>query len=585
VKRAVLALLLILAVVASGCTTQTSVEEKAYPLTIEDFANRTITLEKEPQRVVSLAPSITEDLYYLGLLDRLVGVSGFEDWPPAVRNITSVGGYGAYANLEIIASLEPDLIVADDAVFYKEGFLENLEKIAPVIIVNPRLDEIPKAIELLGRVFNREDRAKEVIEDFNARVNAMRELTKDRPRVRVFYVVWNDPLITAGGDTFISDVITVAGGINVFNDTSGWPQVSVEEVLVRDPEVILLTPHSGLSLEEAYRLFAGTSAVRNGRVHVIENENDLIHPSPRVVRGIEAVAKILHPGLSTTPYPLTVRDFANRTITLEKEPQRVVSLAPSITETIFYIGAGDKLVGISGFEDWPPAVRNITSVGGYGAYANLEEIARLRPDLIVADDAVFYKEGFLENLEKIAPVIIVNPIEGIYRQVELLGKVLNREEQATLVIAEMRARIASVEALVANASRPSVMYLVSTYNGYWIAGRDTFANDIIRIAGGKNAFEDVEGWKAVSEEEIVVRNPEVVIIASAYVDPGIFCSGPLSTIKAAKDGRVYTVSDPNVFQRPSPRVVVAIEETARLLHPELFGQTPEPVRCEVSATG
>ncbi|AHL22068.1 ABC transporter substrate-binding protein [Thermococcus nautili] len=569
----------------SSSTTQ--MEKSYYPITVKDFANRTVTIKEEPKRVVSLAPAVTEDLYYLGLLDRVVGDTGYEDWPPEVKNITSVGGYGAYASLEKIASLKPDLIIADNAVLYKQGYLESLEKIAPVIIVAPKsLDEIPRAIELLGKVFNREDKAKEVIDEFNAKVDAMKELMKDQPKVKVFYVIWNKPLMTAGGNTFISDVISIAGGVNIFNDTKNWPQVSLEEVLARNPDVIILTPHCGMTVEEAYKLFAGTNAVKNGHVYMIENENDLIHPSPRLIRGIETMARILHPDAFKTSYPLTIKDMANRTVIIPKEPQRIVSLAPSITETIFYLGAGDRLVGVTKYADWPPAVKNITKVGGYGAYANLEEIAKLKPDLIIADNAVFYKQGFLESLEKIAPVVIVDPksIDGIYQQVELLGKVLDREEQASLVVAEMKAQISYIEGLVANASRPSVMYLVSTYNGYWIAGKDTFADSIIRIAGGKNAFEDVTGWKAVSEEEVVARNPDVVIIASAYVDPKIFCSGPLSTIKAAKDGRVYTVSDPNVFQRPSPRIVLAIKEMAELLHPELFKYQPQPLVCSTNTT-
>ena len=611
-KSSALLLLLILvgAVIASGCISSTGVNTPSattspegstpklqtasqtaskayYPIKVKDFANRTVTIKSEPERVVSLAPSITEDLYYLGLLGRVVGVTGYEDWPKEVKKIKSVGGYGAYANLEIIASLKPDLILADNAVLYKKGFLENLEKIAPVVIVAPKgINDIPRAIELLGKVFNKEEKAKEVIEEFKAEINALREATAGRKRPKVFYVVWHDPLTTAGGDTFINDVISIAGGINIFNDTKGWPQVTREEVLARDPDVIVLTPHCGLGLEDAYKLFAGTKAVREGHVYLITNENDLIHPSPRIVRGIETMAKLLHPEAFKTKYPLTVRDMMNRTVTIKAEPKRVVSLAPSITETVFYLGAGDKLVGVTKWADWPPAVKNITKVGGYGAYANLEIIASLKPDLILADNAVLYKKGFLENLEKIAPVVILNPksIKGIYTQVELLGKILNREEQALLVTAEMKARISSIQSAVSNLTKPTVMYLVSTYNGYWIAGRNTFADDLIRLAGGRNAFEDVTGWKAVSAEEIVARNPDVVIIASAYVNPDIFCSGPLSTIKASKDGRVYTVSDPNVFQRPSPRVVLAVEELARLLHPEAFKFTPPALVCQTNST-
>ncbi|WP_297506606.1 ABC transporter substrate-binding protein [Thermococcus sp.] len=610
-SRAFLLLVLLIgAVVASGCMgsnsantpsttkspeqslskTQTASQatyRSHYPLEVRDFANRTVTIKTEPRRVVSLAPSITEDLYYLGLLDRVVGITGYEDWPEEAKKIESVGGYGAYANLEVIASLKPDLILADSAVFYKEGFLENLEKIAPVVIIDPKgIDEIPRAIELLGKVFGREEKAKEVIEEFNAKVNALREATSGKERPKVFYVVWHDPLTTAGGDTFINDVIFLAGGVNVFNDTKGWPQVSREEVLARNPDVIVLTPHCGLGLEDAYRLFAGTKAVKTGHVYLIENENDLIHPSPRIVRGIEAMAKLLHPEAFKTRYPLTIRDMMNRTVTIKAEPQRVVSLAPSITETVFYLGAGDKLVGVTKWADWPPAVKNITRVGGYGAYANLEVIASLKPDLILADNAVLYKKGFLENLEKIAPVVILNPkgIDEVYTQVELLGKVLNREEQALLVTAEMKARIGSIQGAVSNLTRPKVMYLISTYNGYWIAGKDTFADDLIKLAGGENAFEDVTGWKAVSAEEIVARNPDVVVIASAYVSPDIFCSGPLSTIKASKEGKVYTVSDPNVFQRPSPRVVLALEELAKLLHPEAFKFTPPALACQTNST-
>ena len=570
-----------------SATTSVSEAQKYYPITIKDFANRTVNIKAEPKRVVSLAPSITEDLYYLGLLKRVVGDTGYEDWPVEARKIKSVGGYGAYANLEVIASLRPDLIIADSAVFYKQGFLENLEKIAPVIIVDPKgLGQIPKAIELLGKVFNRNEKAREIVDGFNAKVNAIKALVKGQPRVRVFYAVWHDPLTTAGGDTFISDVISTAGGVNIFNDTRGWPQVSVEEIIARNPDVIILTPHCGMTLEMAYKTFAGTKAVKEGHVYMIKNENDLIHPSPRIVGGIETMTKLLHPDALKTKYPLMIRDMMNRTVRITAEPQRVVSLAPSITETVFYIGAGDKLVGVTKWADWPPAVKNITKVGGYGAYANLEEIAKLKPDLIIADSAVFYKQGFLENLEKIAPVVIVNPksIDGIYQQVEILGKVLNREEQAALVVAEMEVQLDNIHNLVYNLSRPGVMYLVSTYNGYWIAGKNTFADYMIKLAGGKNAFEDITGWKAVNTEEIIARNPDVVIIASAYVDSKIFCSGPLSTIKAAKEGRVYTVSDPNVFQRPSPRIVLAVDEMARLLHPEVFKYTPQPLVCSAKTT-
>ncbi|WP_457751346.1 ABC transporter substrate-binding protein, partial [Thermococcus sp.] len=116
---------------STSSTTSSTSTKPYYPLTITDFANRTVTIKHEPTRVVTLAPSITEDLYYLGLFNRVVGVTNYDDFPKGVANLTRIGGYGKYANLEKIAALKPDLILADS---YALPILKSLEKIAPVVI-------------------------------------------------------------------------------------------------------------------------------------------------------------------------------------------------------------------------------------------------------------------------------------------------------------------------------------------------------------------------------------------------------------------------------------------------------------------
>ncbi|ASJ04462.1 vitamin B12 transporter [Thermococcus barossii] len=554
-----------------------------YPVTITDFANRTVTIESEPKRVVTIAPSITEDLYYLGLFDRIVGVTDFDDFPPGVANVTRVGGYGKYANLEIIASLQPDLILVDS---FSMAILGDLEKIAPVIVVDPHsISDIPRALELLGEVFNTEGEAKKATAEFQERIKAVSSMVSGEPRVGVFYVVWNNPLMTAGGGTFISDVIELAGGKNIFNDTKGWPAVSPEQVLERDPDVILLTPHCGMSVQDVYNgPLANTKAARDGRVYMIENENDLIHPSPRVVKGLETVAKLLHPDAFGVSYPITVTDFAGREVTIQSEPRRIVSLAPSITESLFYIGAGSKVVGVTDYDDFPPAVKNITSVGGYGKYANLEVIASLQPDLILADS---FSEDILSSLEKIAPVIIVDPknITDIYSAIELLGRVTNREEGAKSVVAEMKAKVSYVSSMVAGQPKVRTFFILSYYNGYWTAGAGTFVDDLIKLAGGENVFGDVSGWGAASEEQIIARNPDVIIISpNAGVNPEDLCSGPLSEVDAVKNGRVYVLSDENLVVRPGPRIVHGLEEIAEYLHPDVFNYQPQPLACNATAS-
>jgi len=296
------------------------------------------------------------------------------------------------------------------------------------------------------------------------------------------------------------------------------------------------------------------------------------------------VAKLLHPDAFKESYPITVIDFAGREVTIESEPQRIVSLAPSITESLFYIGAGDKVVGVTDYDDFPPAVKNITRVGGYGKYANLETIASLQPDLILADG---FSTDILDSLERIAPVIIVDPknITDIYNALELLGRVTNREEGARSVAAEMKAEVSYVSAMVAGKPKVRTFFILSYYNGYWTAGAGTFVNDLITLAGGENIFGDVSGWGAASEEQIIARNPEVIIISpNAGIKPEDLCSGPLSEVDAVKNGRVYVLSDENLVVRPGPRIVHGLEEIAEYLHPDAFNYQPQPLACNATAS-
>ncbi|ASJ03526.1 vitamin B12 transporter [Thermococcus profundus] len=559
-------------------TTTTATERPYYPLNVTDYLNRTVEIKKEPRRVVTLAPFITGDLYYLGLFDRVVGVTDYDDFPRAVNNVTRIGGYGKYANLEIIASLKPDLIIADT---YSQAILDKLEEIAPVVVLRAHtVDDIKGNLILLGKVFNAQNKAEEAVSTFQSQLDEISSAVASEQRVKVFYVVWNNPLQTAGGDSFISTLIHLAGGVNIFNDTNGWPTVSREQVLVRDPQVIILTPHCGMDVEDAYHEFSGTTAARDGRIYMIENENDLIHPSPRLVNGLEILARLLHPDAFAEKYPMTITDFENRTVTIEKEPQRIVSLAPSITETLFYIGAGDKLVGVTQWADWPAPVKNITKVGGYGKYANLEIIASLKPDLIIADD---YSLSILDKLEEIAPVVIVAPksVDGIYRQIELLGKITNREEGARLVIGDMKGEIEYVSSKVSNLTKPKVFFILSYYQGYWTAGKGTFMDSVITLAGGVNVFNDTNGWVKVSEEQVIARDPDVIVVLpTAGINATELCSGPFASTEAVKSGRVYTATDSNAYQRPSPRIVVAIKEMAEFLHPEAFGVSPSTQACQ-----
>ncbi|GAB6102212.1 hypothetical protein JCM16138_14350 [Thermococcus atlanticus] len=561
-------------------TSTTAAKTPSYPITVTDFANRKVTIMKEPRRIVSLAPSITETLYFLGVLDRVVGVTQFDDYPPNVKEgRTIVGGFGS-PNIEVIASLKPDLIIATSM---DMRYLNQLQQIAPVIVIDPKnIDEIYTSIELLGKVLGDEGRAEKVVSEMKAKISEISSRVKGLPEPGVFYIVWNNPLMTAGANTFINDLIRLAGGRNIFSDIKGWKSVSMEQVLARNPGIIILTPHCGMSVSDVYKSeLSKTDAAKHGRVIMIENENVLVRPSPRIVEGLEELAKAIHPEAFGGKYPLTVTDFEGRKVTIKSEPRRIVSLAPSITETLFYIGAGDRVVGVTTFDDYPPQVKNITKIGGF-SNPNIEVIASLRPDLIIGTSMHL---RYLNQLQQIAPVIIVDPknLEGIYRQIELLGEVTNREEYARSVVDHMKAKVQEITSMVRNQTRPKVLF-ITWWNPVYVPGNGTFQGQLIELAGGRNIFSDLKGWAQVNMEQILARNPDIIILsAHAGISAEDLCRTELVRTNAVKNGRVFTIADDNVISRPGPRIVEGLEELAEFIHPDIFKYRFQPLKCNATS--
>ncbi|RLF78280.1 ABC transporter substrate-binding protein [Thermococci archaeon] len=272
---------------------QTNTYVERYPLTVKDFAGREVSIESEPMHIVSLAPSITETLYFIEALDKVVGITKWDNYPNNVHEGRIIVG-DMEPNIEIIASLKPDLIIG---LKYHLKYIDQLEKIAPVLIVEPQsVEEIYEAVELLGNVTNKEDQAQKAIMEMEEKINNIQEKVKNKEKPRVLYIVWWNPLITAGNGTFIGELITLGGGENIFADTQGWPQVSVEEVIARNPEIIILPPSAGITANELCDSpLANTDAVKNGRVYTLSSDDIVARQSPRVVEGLEEIARFLHP--------------------------------------------------------------------------------------------------------------------------------------------------------------------------------------------------------------------------------------------------------------------------------------------------
>ena len=219
------------------------------PRTFVDDLGRKLYLAKVPNRLVSLAPSITETLYAIGLGDRVVGVTDFCDYPPDARSKPKVGY--ARPNLETIVALQPDLVLAPQD-FIRPDVLGKLEQLKiPTFIVEAKtVEDIASRIQTIGRMLGQPESGDRVAMELRGRVNALKARTQALSRPRVLYVLNSQPLITVGPGSFIDQLIEMAGGANVAaRALSPYPRLSMEAVLAHDPEVIIFVEDHQRHLE------------------------------------------------------------------------------------------------------------------------------------------------------------------------------------------------------------------------------------------------------------------------------------------------------------------------------------------------
>jgi iron complex transport system substrate-binding protein len=258
-----------------------------------DDLGRLVAINGTPQRRISLAPSNTEILFALGLGDKVVGVTDYCDYPPEALNKTKVGGY-ANPDIEKIVALNPDLILA--------GYGNPIEVVYTLAglgltvfgIKTTDLDDLLNDIRRVGEITDKEVEAQALTSAMASRIQAVTNQTEElEQRPRVFYIVWHDPLWTAGSGTFINELIEKAGGVNIFGNVTGYPMVSIEDVLARDPEIIIASEWSYDWAMNATEL-ASTNASQTGRIYTCD-DNLVQRPGPRLVEGLEWFAHFIHP--------------------------------------------------------------------------------------------------------------------------------------------------------------------------------------------------------------------------------------------------------------------------------------------------
>jgi iron complex transport system substrate-binding protein len=268
---------------------------------VTDQLGRMVSLPDDPKRIVSLAPSITEIIYGLDQEHRLAGVTRFSDFPPEAAKLPKVGSF-VRLDLERIVALKPDLCLST-----KDGnpraVVERLESLqVPVYVVNPRdLNSVMETVIEIGVLLNAGKKAKRLVQKMRSRIKRVDFLVaKASNRPRVFYQVGIFPIVSAGSDTFIHELILLAGGENLAAGLTAYPRFSREQVLALSPEVFIITSMARGEVFERVKKewsrWTGIPAVRNQRIFLVDSSL-FDRPTPRLLDGLELLVRLIHPEL------------------------------------------------------------------------------------------------------------------------------------------------------------------------------------------------------------------------------------------------------------------------------------------------
>jgi iron complex transport system substrate-binding protein len=249
-----------------------------------------------------------------------------------------------------------------------------------------------------------------------------------------------------------------------------------------------------------------------------------------------------------------------------------VSLAPSVTETLFALGLGDRVAGVTSYCDFPPEATSKEKVGDT-MRPSIERIVALKADLVIASTASQLEE-FVRSLDQAGiPVYVSNPrdVEGVLTSIERIGDLTGVSDRSLNLIASLRARIEKVQSLINGLGRPRVLFILST-TPLITVGRFSFIDDLINRAGGRSiSAAETSDYPQYSFETAVAAQPEVIFLQTGEAE----LPERLKQTPAARSGRVFHVDD-NLLQRPGPRIVDGLEEMTKRIHPEAFDKSEKP---------
>lgn len=272
--------------------------------------------------------------------------------------------------------------------------------------------------------------------------------------------------------------------------------------------------------------------------------------------------------------PYTVVDDRGQEVTFEEVPEKIVSLQPSNTEILFELGVGDQIIGASEYDTYPEEALKIERVTD-SMTVNTERIIELNPDVVFAYTTG--EEAQIDQLEsaglKVFVIQSATSINDVYGDIEQMADVMGVEEEGKQVVEDIQSQIAAVQEKTKSIEQKKKVYFeISPAPDIWSIGSGTFQQEMIEAAGVENIYADQQGWFAVTEEDLITRNPEAIVSTVNYIeDPKgeILARKGWSTISAVQNKEVYLLNA-DIMDRPGPRIGEAVEMIASTIYPELF---------------
>lgn len=293
---------------------------------------------------------------------------------------------------------------------------------------------------------------------------------------------------------------------------------------------------------------------------------------------VTASAAVTEAGSDNEPTSVTITDMKGREITLEEPADRIVALTASDCEILYAIGAGDALVGRGTYCDYPAEVLDVTEVAS-GADTNIEQIIALEPDVLLMSDMAQTEEQ-VAQLEAAGIRVVISEatdIEGVYTAIEMIGALMGKEDNAAAVVENMKTTFQSVQEAATGDGSKTIYFEVSPLEwGLYTAGKNTFMDEIATMLGLTNCFADVDGWSAISEEQVLERSPDYIVTITMYYGEGptpeeeIMSRTGWENVTAVQNKAILNLQN-NELSRPAPRLA----DGAQMLFDFVYGTAQE----------